>query len=169
MTWRAWLRTRSIVMISSFCLLGFVLTSFPLGATQREALKPTVRDKCPVCGMFVAKYPDWTTAILFKEGPPLFFDGAKDLFKYLLDPKRYGPEQRREDIATVMVKEYYGLSWIDARKAWYVLGSDVFGPMGKELIPLETEDDAKEFMKDHKGMKIIRFSDVAPEVMKTLE
>ena len=65
--------------------------------------------------------------------------------------------------------DYYGLSWIDARKAWYVLGSDVYGPMGRELIPLEREADAREFMKDHKGMRIIRFSEATPEVIKTLD
>ncbi len=77
--------------------------------------------------------------------------------------------RKAEDIQAVMVKDYYRLSWIDARKAWYVLGSDVFGPMGRELIPLEKEADAKEFMKDHKGMKIIRFPDVTTEVIKTLD
>lgn len=113
--------------ISAFCLLSFLLTSFPLCAAERGALKPTTKDKCHVCGMFVAKYPDWTTAILFKDGSHIFFDGAKDMFKYILDPKKYDQANRKEDIVAVMVKDYYGLSWIDARKAWYVLGSDVFG------------------------------------------
>ena len=163
------LRAGSITTISVFCLLGFLLTSFPLVAAERVALNPTAQDKCPVCGMFVAKYPDWTTAIRFKDGSHVFFDGAKDMFKYLLDPKRYQPANSKEDIGAVLVKEYYKLLWIDARKAWYVLGSDVFGPMGKELIPLETEADAKEFMKDHKGKRMIRFSDVETEVIKTLD
>ena len=79
------------------------------------------------------------------------------------------PHRRPEDIQAVMVMDYYGLSWIDARKAWYVLGSDVYGPMGRELIPLEREADAREFMKDHKGMRIIRFSEATPEVIKTLD
>jgi copper chaperone NosL len=169
MIWMARLRAGGITTISVFCLLGFLLTSFPLVAAERVALNPTAQDKCPVCGMFVAKYPDWMTAIRFKDGSHVFFDGAKDMFKYLLDPKRYQPANRKEDIVAVIVKEYYELSWIDARKAWYVLGSDVFGPMGKEFIPLETEADAKEFRKDHKGTRIIRFSDVAAEVIKTLD
>jgi nitrous oxide reductase accessory protein NosL len=33
--------------------------------------------------------------------------------------------------------------------AYYVLGSDIYGPMGRELIPFEKEADAKEFIKDH--------------------
>ena len=66
------------------------------------------------------------------------------------------PPRKPEDIEAIVVMDYYRLSWIDARKAWYVLGSDVYGPMGRELIPLEKEADAREFMKDHKGMKIIQ-------------
>jgi nitrous oxide reductase accessory protein NosL len=41
--------------------------------------------------------------------------------------------------------------------------------MGRELIPLEKEADAQEFMKDHKGERIIRFSEATPEVIKTLD
>ena len=33
--------------------------------------------------------------------------------------------------------EYYSLTRIDARAAWYVIGSGVVGPMGHELIPLD--------------------------------
>jgi copper chaperone NosL len=165
----AGLRSRGVRAIEALCLLCFLLPSFSLGATERGALKPTARDKCPVCGMFVAKYPDWTTAVRFRDGSHVYFDGVKDMFKYLHDPKKYDHAKKPEDIQDVMVMDYYRLSPIDARRAWYVLGSDVYGPMGRELIPLEKEADAKEFMNDHKGKKIIRFSDVTMEVITTLD
>jgi copper chaperone NosL len=166
--WSALPGSRGILLISLFCLVG-VLLSFPLGAAEMGAPKPATRDKCPVCGMFVAKYPDWTTAVRFRDGSHVYFDGAKDLFKYLHDLKKYDHTRKPEDIRAVLVMDYYRLSWIDARSAWYVLGSDVFGPMGRELIPLAKEADAKEFMKDHKGTRIVRFADVTMEVIKTLD
>jgi nitrous oxide reductase accessory protein NosL len=58
---------------------------------------------------------------------------------------------------------------IDGYHAYYVTGSDVYGPMGKELIPLEKETDAKEFMKDHKGQSILRFKDVNHETIRLLD
>jgi nitrous oxide reductase accessory protein NosL len=91
------------------------------------------------------------------------------MFKYLFDMKRYDPSKKTEDVEAIRVKDYYQLSWIDARKAWYVLGSDVFGPMGRELIPLDKEADAKEFMKDHQGKRILIFPDVTREVIKPLD
>lgn len=161
-------RSALFSILSALCLLAFLPQS-PLGAAERVAPKPTARDKCPVCGMFVAKYPDWLTAVRLRDGSHIFFDGAKDMFKYLHNPKKYDPARRWEDIEAATVMDYYGLAWIDARKAWYVLGSDVYGPMGRELIPLEREADAREFMKDHKGTRIIRYIEATPEVIRTLD
>jgi copper chaperone NosL len=164
----AGLRSRWFLILTALCLLSFLSPS-SLGAAERGAPKPAARDKCPVCGMFVAKYPDWLAAVRLRDGSHVFFDGAKDMFKYLHDQKKYDPVRRPEDIEAVAVMDYYELAWIDARKAWYVLGSDVYGPMGRELIPLAREADAREFLKDHKGIKIIRFSEATPEVIKTLD
>lgn len=41
--------------------------------------------------------------------------------------------------------------------------------MGKELIPLEKEADAKEFMKDHKGQSILRFKGITYQIIKGLD
>ncbi len=161
-------RSSRVLILWTLCLIGF-LWPFPLGAAEIAVPKPAARDKCPVCGMFVAKYPDWLAAVRLKDGSHVFFDGAKDMFKYLHDMKKYDPSRRPEDIQAVAVMDYYGLAWIDARKAWYVLGSDVYGPMGRELIPLEREADAREFMKDHKGIKIIRFTEATQGVIKSLD
>jgi copper chaperone NosL len=163
------LRLWSAGMVSACLLFVGLLPLFPADATEMGLTKPTAKDKCPVCGMFVAKYPDWLNAILFKDGSHVFFDGAKDMFKYLHDPKRYDSVRKPEDIRAILVGDYYRLNWIDARNAWYVLGSDVYGPMGRELIPLEKEDEAKEFLNDHRGARIIRFSEATAEVIRTLD
>ena len=54
-------------------------------------------------------------------------------------------------------------------KAWYVVGSDVYGPMGKELMPFKDEAAAKEFKVDHKGTAILSFQDITPALIKTLD
>lgn len=163
------LSLKRLVTLSTLCLFCFWMAASSPGAAEEWAPKPTAKDKCPVCGMFVAKYPDWLTAIRFKDGSHVYFDGAKDLFKYLHDPKKYDRAGKAEEIEAVLVMDYYGLSWIDARRAWYVLGSDVYGPMGRELISLELEASAHEFLRDHKGLKIIRFSDATREVIRNLD
>lgn len=121
---------------------------------------PGPKDTCPVCGMFVALYPEWVATVLYKDGHAHHFDGAKDMFKYLLDFPKYAPGHRKEDIALIAVTEYYGLARIDARKALYVIGSDVLGPMGHEFVPLASREDAEEFMRDHGGKRILSFEAV---------
>jgi nitrous oxide reductase accessory protein NosL len=108
--------------------------------------------------MFVARYPEWIATAVHADGHTAHFDGAKDLFKYLLDPGRYAA--RRPAVGLALVTEYYGLARINARQAWYVIGSDVLGPMGHELVPLATRADAEEFLRDHKGRAILRFEDI---------
>ncbi len=155
-----------LLAVGLFCLLWLVSL---VQAAETKIPKATARDKCPVCGMFITKYPDWISLILFKDGTRAFFDGPKDMFKYLFDVKKYNPTKNAEDIESIWVTDYYALSPIPAKNAWYVLGSDVFGPMGRELIPLGKEAEAKEFLKDHKGKRILRFSDITAEVTKSLE
>ena len=163
------MRTRDILCI--FFVLMFSSTTFA-AADNKDAMPPnkvSKEDKCPVCGMFVAKYPDWVGQIIFDDGQTVFFDGAKDLFKYYFSLKKYNPDKSKKDINAIYVTEYYNVKYIDGFSAYYVIGSNVYGPMGRELIPLENEQDAKEFLKDHNGKKIIRFEDITPKLLKQLD
>ena len=153
-----------------FLTLALVLTGAEAPTTAEGApITATKADKCPVCGMFVAKYPDFLAQIVFTDGSHALFDGCKDMFKYYLDFKKYNAAKNLADIAAIQVTDYYSMMPIDGRTAWYVVGSDVFGPMGRELIPFQQETDAQEFMKDHSGKKLLRFTEITPELMKGLE
>lgn len=122
-----------------------------------------------MCGMLVSKYPNWVATILYKDGHAHHFDGAKDMFKFWHEPAKYAAGHRREDMATIWVTDFYGLQRIDARKALFVTGSDVLGPMGHELVPLANRADAEDFLKDHKGRRILGFADVTRELAAGLD
>jgi nitrous oxide reductase accessory protein NosL len=119
--------------------------------------------------MFVAKYPDWVASVTFRDSTSVYFDGPKDLFKYYLDPGKYGTVRKQSDIAGIHVKDYYSLAVIDGRRAFYVIGSNVLGPMGKELVPFAGRDDADGFLRDHRGLKLLRFEEITPAVIRGLE
>jgi len=72
-------------------------------------------------------------------------------------------------VEAVFVKDYYSLEFIDGRTAFYVMGSDVYGPMGKELVPFGREQDARQFLKDHKGKSLLRFGEVTKDVLEALQ
>ncbi len=140
-------------------MLSFSLSPITYGA-DKMPLEVKQDDKCPVCGMFVAKYKNWLSQIIYKDGTYAVFDGPKDMFKYYLNIGNYNPSKKSSDIAAIYVTEYYSTKAMDARQMIFVLGSDVYGPMGDELIPIASEKAAGEFMKDHKGEKILRFHEV---------
>ena len=117
-------------------------------------------EKCPVCGMFVAKYDQWLAQIAIDNNKPLVFDGVKDMMAYYFDSGRYGGVADMS-AAEIWVRNYYTLDYIDGRKAVYVVGSDVMGPMGEELIPFATLQEAENFKKDHHGKEILRFDEIS--------
>ena len=154
----------------SFMILTLLLLNIPsLWAVDKSVLKPGPKDKCPVCGMFVAKYPDFVAVLTFKDGTRVFFDGVKDMMKYYLNLQKYNSSKKRDDIVKIHVTDYYSLGLIHGFKAFYVSGSDIYGPMGQELIPFEKEADAREFLKDHKGKAVLRFQDINKQVVMGLD
>ena len=121
-------------------------------------------EKCPVCGMFVYKYPKWAARMNYSENGKSVshaFDGVKDLLKFYHAPSKWGNYTKHKDAElTILVSDYYTGDAIDGMKAFYVVGSDVVGPMGKEFIPFKTLTSAQTFMKDHKGLQVVEFSKI---------
>ncbi|MDK9702260.1 MAG: nitrous oxide reductase accessory protein NosL [Sulfuritalea sp.] len=141
----------------------------PPKAVPKPVPKPGPKDLCPVCGMLVSKYPNWVATIVYKDGHAHHFDGAKDMFKFWFEPAKYAAGHKREDMAAIRVTDFYNLQAVDARKALYVIGSDVLGPMGHEFVPLVSKEDAADFLKDHKGKRILTFDQVTKDLPLKLD
>lgn len=124
-------------------------------------------DRCAVCGMFVAKYPDWLSQVRHDNGTVLNFDGVKDLMVYYFDRKAYSTSDNGP-IAEIWVKDHYTLTWIDGLQAFYVTGSDTHGPMGHEFIPFSTKAAAENFLRDHSGREILTFSEISSELVESM-
>ncbi|MBU1658969.1 nitrous oxide reductase accessory protein NosL [bacterium] len=137
-------------------------------------IQVTEEEKCPVCGMFIYKYPKWAAQIFYeinKKEHRYSFDGVKDLMKFYFNPAEWGNYEvkTKGDITKILVTDYYSQKAIEAKKAYFVLGSDVYGPMGNELIPFENENDAQTFYKDHRGSKLIKFEEITPQEVSKLD
>lgn len=158
-------RARGAVLCAVLLLCG----ALPAGAAPAGFVAPAKKDKCPVCGMFVSGYQAWLAETVFTNGTYAVFDGPKDMFRFLFDPGAFLPGGAALAPKTVFVTDYYTLDLIDGKTAFYVFGSDVYGPMGKELIPFAARKDAEEFLLDHKGKKILVFDQVKPVMAELLE
>jgi copper chaperone NosL len=125
-----------------------------------EKLTVTQDEKCPVCGMFLYKYPMWVCKIKYSKNS-VAFDGIKDMMKYYFE--------HLDQSAEMLVQEYYTANTINAREAYFVTGSDVYGPMGNELIAFKDESSAKRFMLDHRAKEILRFDEITQEKVYKLD
>ena len=138
-------------------------------AAAQLSPKPGPKDLCPVCGMLVSKYPNWVATIVYKDGHAHHFDGSKDLFKFWFEPAKFAAGHSREAMASLWVTDFYNLQRMDARKAWFVTGSDVLGPMGHEFVPLASKADADDFVREHKGVRVLTFDQVTQETPAGLD
>ncbi len=146
-----------VIICTFFLLVGPVFAGDPK--------MPGKKDRCPVCGMFVAPYPDWIATIVLNDGRQIYFDGCKDLFRYYFELPEGEGQGTHGEIAEIYVTEYYTTQLVPAKGVFYVLGSDVYGPMGKELIPVADKDLAETFMRDHSGTQVLSFEKITPAVL----
>lgn len=157
-------------MARSLLILAFLL-GLATGATASppsEGLFPvTPEARCPVCGMLVAKYPLWQAQVRLSDGSGATFDGVKDMAAYFFAPQAFGAKESAV-VTEIAVKDYYSQRWIDGKSAWYVLGSDVLGPMGHELIPFSERGQAETFLKDHRGRRLLAFDEINRELIAEL-
>jgi copper chaperone NosL len=155
------------LLFLALCALLFVLApTLPAKGQPQDTV--TSKTHCPVCGMFVEKYPNWLAQIQYDDpAQTKFFDGPKDMMAYYFDPALYnGPPQ--ENIRAIFVKDYYSLQWLPAKDAFYVIGSDTYGPMGHELIPFASRNAADSFLQDHHGKEVLTFDQITPELIESL-
>jgi nitrous oxide reductase accessory protein NosL len=156
------LNTRNKEALAYFLIAGHTHHSEDI----KEQIEVPKKVKCPVCGMFVVKYPKWV-ALIDVDGKNYYFDGVKDMMKFYIFDVDFPYD--RKTITQIKVTDFYTLQSLDAKQAFYVIGSDVFGPMGNELIPFRTKKAAENFMSDHRGEKIIRFYEISPELVMGLD
>ena len=160
---------KSLLINKSILLFSFIAVSLLsmsiAGAAPLENIEADTR--CPVCGMFVAKFDVWITQIRYDDSTVFSFDGVKDMMAYYHNPAAYNGQDQSK-ISEIWVKDYYSLKWLDARQAFFVIGSDVHGPMGHELIPFSSKAAAESFHTDHHGRQILLFDEITVETVDRL-
>jgi len=129
-------------------------------ALPADSVMPGSKDRCPVCGMFVAKYSRWLAMILFEDGRRVWFDGPRDMLHYYLHMSEYEPTSRPEDVEAIYVTEYNTRRRVRAEGVYFVRGSEIAGPMGPEWIPIQGKQKAEMFLQEYHGESILRWEGI---------
>jgi len=132
---------------------------------QPMVIQPGVT--CGKCGMYPANYPRWQSQIIFTDGSMTPFDGCKCLFNFMFSMEQYDKSHSAQDVKAVFVKDFNTGKWLKASEAHFVVGSDMMGPMGKELIPFADQAASMKFNNEHGG-SMMNYAEITPEVMKSL-
>ncbi|HLP66156.1 MAG TPA: nitrous oxide reductase accessory protein NosL [Rhizobium sp.] len=116
------------------------------------------------CGMNVLEHAGPKGQIILEQIPePIWFSSARDALAFTMLP------EEPKDIAAIYVsdmakapswEEPGAENWVDARKAFFVIGSSVRGGMGsEETVPFSTEAAAKDFAEKNGG-RVVHFDEV---------
>jgi nitrous oxide reductase accessory protein NosL len=134
-------------------------------AGEEYAPKPIAKsERCPVCGMYPANYPKWHAQIVFKHGEHSSFDSPIEMFRFVHNMAKYDKRHVTADIGMIYVPDFDTGSWLEARQAFFVIGSRAKGPMGDDLPAFASKDAASGFIKNSGG-EVLTFQQVTPSVV----
>lgn len=139
--------------------IGFSFSLF--GGEKLSEIVPTKEEKDIICSLEPYKMPEFATQVEFKNGKKLTFSCLKCMMIFYYKNtnwEEFGAKSV-EDIKYLKATDYKTHKTIDVSKGYFVYGSTLMGPKGDDLIPFEYEADAKEFMKDKSGKRIMTFAD----------
>ena len=124
--------------------------------------EPTENDACTVCGMPPANHLSHNCQIWAMDGSTIHFCSTQCMINFNADQSQYVTEPIKTKMA--WVKLFSDGMYESAVGAYYVVGSQVNGPMGKEAIPFKLKKNAEEFVKTNGG-KIVNYSQLTPELI----
>ena len=124
--------------------------------------------RCPVCGMYPARFPRWAAQTVFKDGASHYLDSPVDLFVFLQGIDRYTRRYALKDIATSYVTDFETGQWIEVHHAFFVHGSNAAGPMRNADLPaFSTLKSADSFARS-RGGKVLTFRQATPELIQPM-
>jgi len=138
----------------SVILFLIVVFGMPNGSFSQPQ-KIESEKKCPLCGMYSARYPKFNCQIVFKDGSYEAFDSTIGLLVYLHFPDKTG--LKLKPVAGIYFKDYLKGGWLGADTAFFVTGSKIRGPMGIQFLPVDSQQAAEELKKQTQGKDIIHF------------
>lgn len=150
-------------------MLMTFLSACSENSTQQQTIHNAVameeEDECHLCGMLITRFDGPKGEVFRKEqGETVYkFCSTRDMFSYYLDP------ENTRNVSQMMVHDMSKMPWgsdsiddkylIDAKTAWYVIGSSKKGAMGKTLASFSLQTDAQAFA-DEFGGKVLNFTDI---------
>jgi copper chaperone NosL len=126
---------------------------------ENNRMQISTLDRCPVCGMKVAEHAKFSCAIQLTDGTTFYFCGTGCMMRSWMHPEIFLATEK-EQLHTPVVRDYFTGKEVDGRGVFWVAGSDVIGPMGPALVPVEGEKALDAFKRRHGGKAVFRMDEM---------
>lgn len=146
---------------------GSGLTPGRLGLDENNQMQISARDRCPVCGMKVIRYPKFSSAIRLVSKDTYYFCSNGCMLKAWLHPEIF-LRSTRQALALAVVRDYFSGRQVNAQELFWIAGSDVIGPMGPAIVALQGKNSVNAFLKRHGGRKVFRLEALTDELWFSL-
>lgn len=123
---------------------------------------PGTDERCSVCGMYPVRYPEFRSQLTTSNGQQLHFCSSQCLINFKANPKEYVKNAGK--IKSIWVTVYPDGGSEYAMGLYYLVGSSLMGPMGREALPYRNKSEALESAKKNGG-KVVRFKDLHPALL----
>lgn len=144
------LRLPRLATVLGLALLGILACSSDAAGERR---------RCDLCGMYVDRNPRWVAGGT-RQGRAVVFDSPRCMLQTLSD--------RRAGLRDPWVTEYYAQRRRPAGAVRYLQGSDVVGPMGPDLVPVDPAR-ADTFLRDHRASRVLTLEQITTDVLRSLD
>jgi copper chaperone NosL len=157
--------------VKTFALIGVVLGAMALTACTEETPEAppapralTAEAVGHYCGMNLLEHKGPKGQIILAGwSEPIWFSSARDAFSFTMLP------EETKDIRAIYVSDMAKAlswddpganNWVDAHKAFFVIGSSMQGGMGApETVPFSNRAAAEKFAGEHGG-RVVSFDEV---------
>lgn len=116
--------------------------------------------RCKHCGMRIETSSPWRTELIGADGAVTNFDTPR----CALSSWRSG----KSSAVSVRVQEYYERRWLGGGDVRFIIGGDVLGPMGHDLVPVDPARATK-FIQDHGADRALTLDEVNMDVLRTIQ
>jgi nitrous oxide reductase accessory protein NosL len=158
------------------------------GGTAPEPATLTDEDSCDVCGMVITKHPGPDAEIFYPDrrpndhDNPAHFCSTWEAFQFDFARRDEGWERSAFYVTDYSSVDYELLSeggeslisshpeaeaFVAAEEVTFVVGSEVKGSMGRDLIGFSERADAESFLSEHGG-ELAELDDVTPTMIEQL-
>jgi copper chaperone NosL len=164
-----------IKMNKKLSILALVISSISLTACNEDPTEQIINqavaieksDGCHLCGMIIEGFPG-PKGQLFNKTSYIShkFCSTRDLFGFLLQPEnvRQVKEVYVHDMGKTPWQKPTDEFFINAKDAWFIIGSSKNGAMGETIASFSQQNDAKAFSTEFGG-KLYRFSEITIDII----